>query len=178
MKPSTFSFAATVALLVAVLAGGLGIPSAATEAGDYGPAPEFAGIGAWINSAPLTMASLRGKVVLVDFWTWSCANCVRSLPHVRDWHERYSADGLVVIGVHTPESDFEKDRADLESAIARYGIRHAVAQDNDWATWKAWGNHYWPAVYLVDRRGHIVLRHMGEGGYEEIDAAIRRELGR
>jgi cytochrome c biogenesis protein CcdA/thiol-disulfide isomerase/thioredoxin len=144
--------------------------------GDYGEAPEFAAVDAWLNSAPLTMAGLRGKVVLVDFWTYDCINCARTLPHVARLHEHYASRGLVVVGVHTPEFTFERETAGVRAAIERFGIRYPVAQDNAYGTWKAYGNHYWPAQYLIDRRGHIVLEHQGEGGYDEMDEAIRHLL--
>jgi len=143
---------------------------------DYGEAPEFAAVETWLNSAPLTMQGLRGKVVLVDFWTYDCINCARTLPHVTHLHERYASQGLVVVGVHTPEFAFEHETANVRAAIDRLRIHYPVAQDNAYGTWKAYGNHYWPAQYLVDRRGRIVLEHQGEGGYDEMEEAIRRLL--
>jgi thiol-disulfide isomerase/thioredoxin len=140
------------------------------------PAPEFVGIERWRNSEPLTMAALRGKVVLVEFWTFACSNCVHMLPHVSAWHERYAERGLVVVGVHTPETDFEQMDEQLERALARHRIRYPVAQDNAHATWKAWENHYWPAIYLVDRRGNVAFTHFGEGDTDTVEAAIRRLL--
>jgi thiol-disulfide isomerase/thioredoxin len=140
------------------------------------PAPEFAGIARWLNSEPLTLESLRGKVVLVEFWTFACSNCLHMLPHVSRWSKNYAARGLVVVGVHTPETDFEQMDEQLERALARHHIEYAVAQDNAWATWKAWDNHYWPAFYLVDRRGNVAFRHFGEGDAETIEAAIERLL--
>jgi thiol-disulfide isomerase/thioredoxin len=144
--------------------------------GDYGEAPEFAAVDAWLNSAPLTMQGLRGKVVLVDFWTYDCINCARTLPHVTSLHDRYASQGLVVVGVHTPEFAFEHEIANVRAAVERFGIHYPVAQDNAYGTWKAYGNHYWPAQYLVDRRGRIVLEHQGEGGYDEMEEAIRTLL--
>ncbi|MED5620434.1 cytochrome c biogenesis protein DipZ [Ideonella sp. BN130291] len=141
-------------------------------------APEFEGIAAWFNSAPLTVAGLRGKVVLVDFWTFGCVNCVRTLPALKEWHERYGEQGLVVVGVHTPEFGFERSAANLQAAINRHGIRYPVAQDNGYRTWNAWANRYWPAQYLIDRQGRIVLRHFGEGDEAAIEQAIARELAR
>ncbi|WP_236905902.1 thioredoxin family protein [Collimonas pratensis] len=143
---------------------------------DYGPAPEFTGIQTWLNSKPLTMASLRGKVVLVDFWTYSCINCVRTLPHVTKWYDQYKDKGLVVVGVHTPEFPYERETRNVETAIQRSGIRYPVAQDNRYATWNAYDNQYWPAAYLVDRKGTIVLKHFGEGSYDEMENAIRKLL--
>ena len=143
---------------------------------DFGPAPEFTGIERWVNSGPLTLSELRGKVVLVDFWTAACGNCIAALPHVAKWHETYARQGLVVVGVHTPESPYEALPETVDKAVARWKIHYPVAQDNDYATWKAYGNHYWPAVYLIDARGRIVLRHYGEGAYGEIETAIRQLL--
>jgi thiol-disulfide isomerase/thioredoxin len=142
----------------------------------YGAAPEFAGIEQWLNSPPLTLAGLRGKVVLVDFWTYSCINCLRTLPHVNRWAEAYRDQGLVVVGVHTPEFAFERSTPNLQTAMQRFGVKHAVAQDNHYATWKAWRNQYWPAKYLIDARGQVVYRQFGEGGYGEMEAAIQALL--
>lgn len=145
--------------------------------GDYGMAPEFAGISSWLNSDPLTMEQLRGKVVLVDFWTYSCINCIRTLPHVTGWYEKYRDAGLVVVGVHTPEFAFEKDRANVQRALEQHGISYPVALDNGYATWNAYSNRYWPAKYLVNQRGEVVYKHFGEGKYDETEAAIRTLLG-
>lgn len=139
-------------------------------------APELAQINQWLNSPPLTLAGLRGKVVLVDFWTYSCINCLRTLPYVTSWHAKYKDQGLVVIGVHTPEYAFERKTANVETALKRFGIQYPVAQDNQYGTWKAYNNQYWPAAYLIDRTGKVVLTHFGEGGYEEMEAAIKRLL--
>ncbi len=143
---------------------------------DYGLAPDFTGIDKWINTKPLSLAALRGKVVLVDFWTYSCINCLRTLPYIAKWHERYKDQGLVVIGVHTPEFAFERQTGNLQTAIRRFGIKYAVAQDNSYATWKAYDNQYWPAAYLIDKSGRIVLKHFGEGAYDEMERAIRMLL--
>lgn len=139
-------------------------------------APEIAGIASWLNSEPLSLASLRGKVVLVDFWTYSCINCIRTLPHLVAWDAAYRDKGLVIIGVHTPEFEFEKERANVEAALAKHGIRYPVALDNDYATWRAFKNNYWPRKYLIDRTGAIVYDHIGEGGYEETEAKIQQLL--
>jgi cytochrome c biogenesis protein CcdA/thiol-disulfide isomerase/thioredoxin len=144
---------------------------------DHGPAPELAGIETWLNSAPLTIRSLRGKVVLVDFWTFGCGNCVATLPYVSAWYDRYKDRGLVVLGVHTPEFPFERPTASVRAALERFGIAYPVAQDNAYGTWKAYDNHHWPAQYLVDRHGTIVLKHFGEGHYDEMETAIRTLLG-
>ena len=140
------------------------------------PAPEFVGIERWLNSPPLTMQGLRGKVVLIDFWTFACSNCIHTLPQVAKWHDSYAERGLVIVGVHTPETDFEQMDDPVEKALVRFRIRYPVAQDNAHATWNAWDNHYWPAFYLVDRRGNVAFSHFGEGETEAIEAAIRRLL--
>ncbi len=142
------------------------------------PAPEFAGISTWLNSPPLTMQGLRGKVVLVDFWTYACINCVRTLPHLTRWHERYADQGLVIVGVHTPEFSFERDTGNVQAAIARHGIRYPVAQDNGFRTWSAYRNQYWPAVYLIDREGRVVFKHVGDADQEAIEKQIQSVLGR
>ena len=156
---------------------------AATGAGAYSPAsangsaaPEFTGIDQWLNSPPLTMSSLRGKVVLVDFWTYSCINCINTLPYVKQLHEKYKDQGLVVVGVHTPEYPFEKSTANVQAALKRFDIRYPVAQDNSYATWTAFHNQYWPAQYLIDADGHIVYQHFGEGRYAETEAAVQKLL--
>ncbi|HTO09752.1 MAG TPA: redoxin domain-containing protein [Myxococcota bacterium] len=140
------------------------------------PAPEFAGIERWLNSEPLTLAGLRGKVVLVDFWTLACGNCIATLPHVSKWHERYRAQGLVVVGVHTPETPDEAKPDAIADAVKRFGIRYPVAEDTTYATWKAYGNQAWPAVYLIDQRGRIAGSWVGEGSYYAIESAIRTLL--
>jgi thiol-disulfide isomerase/thioredoxin len=144
---------------------------------DRGPAPEFAGISAWLGSPALTMAGLRGQVVLVDFWTHTCSNWLRTAPYLNRWHDAYHDRGLVIVGVHTPEFSFEHQRAGVEDAIRRFGIAYPVAQDNDYATWRAWRNQYWPAQMLVDRSGRIVLEHIGEGDYAGLENAIRSLTG-
>lgn len=162
-------------ILKRILGGGRGQVSAQSLPRE-GRAPEFVGIESWINSEPLTLAALRGKVVLVDFWTYSCVNCVRTLPHLNAWHETYAKRGLVVVGVHTPEFEFEKDRANVEAAVARFGIRYPVALDTGFATWGAYKNRYWPAHYFVDAKGYIRYHHFGEGAYEHSEAVIRALL--
>jgi cytochrome c biogenesis protein CcdA/thiol-disulfide isomerase/thioredoxin len=147
-----------------------------SDLSDLGPAPEFTGIDNWLNSKPLTLAGLRGKVVLVDFWTYSCINCIRTLPYVEAWYQKYASDGFVVVGVHTPEFAFEHDSANVSAAIARFGITYPVAQDNEYSTWGAFGNQYWPAHYLIDANGHIRAEHFGEGDYDGTEADIRALL--
>jgi cytochrome c biogenesis protein CcdA/thiol-disulfide isomerase/thioredoxin len=151
--------------------------SAASDLPDYGPAPDFGGISSWFNSEPLTLAGLRGKVVLIDFWTYSCINCLRTLPHVEAWDRMYRRDGLVVVGVHTPEFAFEAEPTNVRAAIHRLGVRYPVALDPDYDTWNRWGNQYWPAEYLIDRRGHVRYAHFGEGSYDLTEENIRRLLG-
>lgn len=157
---------------------GLGgtMPSSSTDLSDKGPMPPLLGANLWLNSPPLTREQLRGRVVLVDFWTYSCINCIRTIPHVEAWYKRYAADGLVVIGVHTPEFAFERDPANVRRAIADFGITYPVAVDNDWTIWRAFDNRYWPAHYLVDANGRLRRFHFGEGGKDETEAAIRRLL--
>ncbi|HEX7925874.1 MAG TPA: thioredoxin family protein [Bradyrhizobium sp.] len=139
-------------------------------------APEFAGISNWFNSQPLKLADLRGKVVLVDFWTYGCVNCVNTLPHVTELYAKYRDRGLVVIGVHTPEFPFEHSASNVQAALKRHGILYPVAQDNNSQTWNAYGNQYWPAQYIIDQNGKIVFQHAGEGRYDEIDRTVARLL--
>ena len=144
-----------------------------------GDAPEIQGTQRWFNTPggrALTLRSLRGRVVLLDFWTYSCINCIRTLPALRAWDGRYRRDGLTIIGMHAPEFPFERDAANVERAIARNGLRYPVAQDNDFATWRAYGNQYWPAKYLIDARGRVRYAHFGEGDYDVTEHAIRTLL--
>ena len=143
---------------------------------DYGPAPEFTNVTQWLNTQPLSLAALRGKVVLIDFWTYSCINCLRTLPHVKAWAARYRKAGLVVVGVHTPEFAFEHVPSNVKANASRLGVHYPVAIDNGYGTWNAWGNQYWPAEYLVDRKGRIREYHFGEGDYDKSEAAIRTLL--
>jgi thiol-disulfide isomerase/thioredoxin len=140
---------------------------------DYGPVPEVAGISHWLNSPPLKLHALRGKVVLVDFWTYSCINCLRTLPYLKKWDERYRSQGLVILGVHSPEFAFEHDVGNVRSAVKRLGVRYPVALDNGFDTWQAYDNQYWPADYLVDQRGNVREIHIGEGDYDETEDHIR-----
>ncbi|BDC44091.1 thioredoxin family protein [Paraburkholderia terrae] len=180
-----FSRIKTLTTVVAIAAvAGLGALVANSGAATAVPAeanrvaPEFAGIDQWLNSPPLTMQQLRGKVVLVDFWTYTCVNCVNTLPHVEKLYQKYKDQGLVVVGVHTPEYAFERETKKVKAAIAEYGLHYPVAQDNQYATWNAYGNQYWPAVYLIDKQGHIVYSHFGEGDYDKTEAAVREQLAR
>jgi thiol-disulfide isomerase/thioredoxin len=138
-------------------------------------APDFVGLGNWFNSAPLKLADLRGKVVLVNFWTYGCVNCVNTLPHVTELYAKYKDRGFVVVGIHTPEFPFERSAGNVQAALKRHGIIYP-AQDNDSATWNAWRNQYWPAQYIVDQHGQIVFSHAGEGQYDEIERTVRRLL--
>jgi len=141
-----------------------------------GVAPGLAGATAWINSKPLNGAALHGKVVLVDFWTYSCVNCLRALPHVRAWADKYRDQGLVVVGVHTPEFDFEKDVANVRRAVGDLGITYPVAVDSDFRIWRAFDNQFWPAHYFIDAQGRIRHHHFGEGDYEGSERVIRELL--
>jgi len=150
-------------------------------AAEKGPAaPNFTGIAEWINTPggrPLTLQQLRGKVVLVDFWTYSCINCLRTLPHLKAWDARYRKDGLVIVGVHTPEFAFEHVPSNVRTAVKNLGVRYPVALDNKYATWSAYHNEYWPAEYLIDRSGRVRHTHFGEGQYSESERLIRQYLG-
>jgi cytochrome c biogenesis protein CcdA/thiol-disulfide isomerase/thioredoxin len=144
-----------------------------------GKAPEFVGNERWFNTAgdrPLTMKSLRGRVVLVDFWTYSCINCLRTLPYLTAWDKAYRKDGLTIVGVHSPEFPFEKEASNVEEAIQRNGIHYPVAQDNELATWNAYGNQYWPAEYFIDAKGRVRYAHFGEGEYGKKEQIIRQLL--
>lgn len=144
---------------------------------NYGPAPELTGIINWINSPPLSIMMLQGKVVLIDFWTYSCINCLRTLPYLEKWYKEYKDQGLVIIGVHTPEFEFEKNPKNVAEAASRLGVLYPVAQDNDYKTWQAYHNHYWPAHYLIDQKGQVRMIHFGEGSYLDTENAIRKLLG-
>ncbi len=159
----------TITASMPKLVGGLAVPYQAPMLND--PA------NAWINSPPLTLAQLKGKVVLIDFWTYSCINCVRTLPYLKDWYSKYERDGLVIIGVHAPEFAFEKDMANVQAAVKEYGILYPVVLDNDYGTWQNYNNQYWPADYLIDKNGNVVYEHFGEGGYNEAEQNIRTLLG-
>jgi thiol-disulfide isomerase/thioredoxin len=131
----------------------------------------------WLNSEPLTAKGLRGRVALFDFWTYSCVNWIRTLPYLRAWHKRYRDGGLVIVGVHAPEFGFEHDLDNVRHAAAELGVAYPVVIDNDFAIWRSFDNHYWPAVYLADRDGHVRFEHFGEGAYEETERAIQQLLG-
>jgi thiol-disulfide isomerase/thioredoxin len=158
---------------------GLGTKTAAGTKADLpveGVLPGFSGSTEWLNSPPLTAQALRGKVVLVDFWTFNCFNCLNALPYVRAWAGKYRDHGLVVIGVHTPELPFERDIGNVRKAVARLKIDFPVVIDNDYAIWKAFGNEYWPAAYFVDAEGSIRHHHFGEHDYENSERVIQKLL--
>lgn len=139
-------------------------------------APEFIPGGKWFNTSPLTIKELRGKVVLVDFWTYTCINCIRTLPYLKTWHEKYKDKGLVIVGVHTPEFEFEKEEKNVQKALHDFGITYPVMQDNDYATWNVYANRYWPAKYFIDKNGKIRSFHFGEGDYDESEKVIQTLL--
>jgi len=141
------------------------------------PAPEIAGITAWINSSPIEISQLKGKVILIDFWTYSCINCMRTLPYLKDWYAKYHDKGFEIIGVHSPEFDFEKNLENVKNAVTQDGIQYPVALDNNFATWRNFSNRYWPAHYLIDKNGNVVYEHFGEGEYAETENNIRFLLG-
>ena len=145
-------------------------------------APEFVQISGYINTpnnnnnSPLTLSSLKGKVVLVDFWTYSCINCIRTIPHLNDWNQKYANKGLVIVGVHSPEFEFEKNYDNVKAAVQRLGITYPVILDSNHGTWNAYGNQYWPRHYLIDSQGYIRDNHIGEGGYDQTEKAIQSLL--
>src|SRR5579862_2848320 len=144
-----------------------------------GPAPAFTGTEDWFNTPggrPLTLAGLRGHVVLIDFWTYTCINCIRTLPYLEAWDSKYRRKGLVIVGVESPEFPFERDAGNVRNAIGQFGIRYPVVQDNNLDTWTAWGNEYWPADYLIDATGHVRYSTFGEGDYTTTESAIRALL--
>ncbi len=140
------------------------------------PLPEFQGISQWLNSEPLTVADLSGNVVLIQFWTFACINCQRTLPHITEWHRQYAAQGLKVIGIHTPEFAFEREVGNIEAALADHQIEYPVPLDNEFATWRAYSNRFWPHLFLADRTGTVRYDHIGEGAYDETAQAIRQLL--
>ena len=152
------------------------VPAIDPRTGDEELAPELQRISSWINSEPFTLESQRGQVVLVDFWTYTCINCIRTFPYLRSWHKKYADKGLVILGVHTPEFEFEKLRENVIEAMGKFGIEYPVAQDNDYGTWGAFNNRFWPAKYLIDKDGYIRYTHFGEGAYQETEQVIRELL--
>jgi thiol-disulfide isomerase/thioredoxin len=161
---------------------GIGTTGSITSASDLkvvekGPLPSLGLGNGWTNSKPLSAADLDGKVVVYDFWTYSCINCVRTLPYIESWHERYAKDGLVVVGVHSPEFDFEKIHPNITAAVKKLGVTYPVVFDDDMAVWNAFHNQYWPAKYIADRKGDLRYVHFGEGEYSETENVIRVLLG-
>lgn len=154
------------------------VPTPAVAEIEYISAPELRETGEWINSAPFTLARMRdeGKVVLVDFWTYTCINCIRTLPYVKSWHDKYAERGLVILGVHTPEFEFEKVYENVVEAAGEFELEYPIVQDNDFGTWRAFNNRYWPAKYLIDHNGKIRYSHFGEGKYDETEMKIREIL--
>lgn len=149
----------------------------ADKAAIYPPAVDLVGTQQFFNSEPFSLADHIGdKIIMIDFWTYSCINCQRTLPYLNAWHEKYADDGLLIVGVHTPEFEFEKKPANVTAAIDKYGIGYPVVQDNDYATWRAYANRYWPRKYLIDIDGYIVYDHIGEGAYAETESVIQRLL--
>jgi thiol-disulfide isomerase/thioredoxin len=181
-KPMTFlRIAAALVALSAALATFWSDPWTTANAqalSTHAQAPDFTGANRWYNSPPLAIDALRGKVVLVEFWTRECINCAHVLPHTKALYDAYGKDGLVVVGVHTPEYEEEHDAVALQAALRQYQITWPVAVDNDYRIWNAYGNRYWPAVYLIDRDGRLVYRHVGEGNYEQIEQRVRELLGK
>jgi cytochrome c biogenesis protein CcdA/thiol-disulfide isomerase/thioredoxin len=141
------------------------------------PVPKIGGIQTWINSAPIQLSDLKGKVILIDFWTYSCINCIRTLPYLKDWYQKYFDKGLVIIGVHTPEFEFEKNADNVTRAVRKDALLYPIALDNNFVTWKNFKNHYWPAHYLIDKKGMVVYEHFGEGAYDTTENNIRYLLG-
>ncbi len=141
-------------------------------------APELQQTGSWINSEPFTLANMQdeNRVVLIDFWTYTCINCIRTLPHLRAWHDKYADSGLVILGVHTPEFEFEHDYDNVVEAVEKFDLKYPIVQDNDFGTWQAFGNRYWPTKYLIDHNGRVLYMHFGEGAYEETEQQIRGAL--
>ena len=137
-----------------------------------GAAPELEDIGGWINSGPLTLKGLRGRVVFLDFWTYGCYNCQNTLPEMKELHAKYGKEGLVIIGVHTPEFPYERKRENVERAVASAGLAYPIALDSKNTTWKLYGNHYWPRQTIIDHNGEVAYEHVGEGGYEEMEAKV------
>jgi thiol-disulfide isomerase/thioredoxin len=169
--------------LASILVAGAAAAAPAAPAAPYrsplpveGTAPGFDGAVTWLNSAPLTAKQLRGKVVLVDFWTYSCINCIRTVPYVRAWAGKYKDQGLAVVGVHTPEFKFEQDLTNVNAAVGRFQIDFPIAVDSNQSIWQAWGNRYWPAYYLVDANGKIRYKQFGEGNYDKMERAIQSLL--
>ena len=153
-------------------------PEPTEDASSYPAAPELRQTGGWINSEPFTLAGMQeeNKVVLIDFWTYTCINCIRTLPYLRVWNEKYADHGLVILGVHTPEFKFEEEYDNVVEAVGKFALEYPIVQDNDFGTWRAFSNRYWPAKYLIDHNGEIRYSHFGEGAYDETELKIREIL--
>lgn len=164
--------------LVGLLAGAVQLPLARSgrATSPDKPAPEFQGLTNWINSDPLTIEGLKERVVLVDFWTFGCANCVNTLPSLVSWHERFAPRGLTIVGVHTPEFPFERELSALQQAVERHGIKYPVAQDNAYESWLAYEVRYWPTSVIVDRTGKVLKYHEGDQGLEQLGEDIEAAL--
>jgi len=141
------------------------------------PLPEFQGISQWLNSPPLQIADLKGKVVLIQFWTFACINCQRTLPYITRWHREYQSQGLQIIGIHAPEFPYERDINNIQRALQTHQITYPVPLDNEFKTWNAYENQYWPHLFLADRQGNLQYDHIGEGSYQETEQMIRQLLG-
>jgi len=152
------------------------IPSRTLTAETKAPAAPELSNGTWINSEPLTLKSLHGRVVLIEFWTFACYNCRNTLPAVKKWDAQYGDKGLTIIGVHTPESDLERSESDLRHEVAALGVKYPVVTDNDYSTWKAYGVEAWPTLFLLDKQGRVRWTHVGEGYYDETEAVIKKLL--
>jgi len=174
MNPAREKVAALIKCLLVMFFAGAALSAA--YAGVGMPAPEISGQ-SWLNSQPLKLAELRGKVVLVEFWTFGCFNCRNVQPYVKGWHQKYADHGLVVIGVHAPEFSYERVIANVQRYVRDHAIQYPVAIDNDFDTWKRYSNRYWPAMYLIDKRGIIRYLRVGEGGYRETELQIRALVG-
>ncbi len=144
-----------------------------TDKSQFKKAPEFAQVTGYINTNPINISDLSGKVVLVHFWTYTCINCIHTIPHINEWYKKYSDKGLVIASVHTPEFEFEKNIDNVKKAVLDFEIKYPVIQDNNYKTWNAYGNKYWPRDYLVDKEGYIRYDHVGEGGYTETENMIK-----
>ncbi|QGW77903.1 redoxin family protein [Pseudomonas alkylphenolica] len=178
LHPTRRRVGIAAALALSLIASGLGgrLLAGPSQLDTLGPMPELSGAVQWLNSPPLDREALKGKVVLVDFWTYDCINCRRSLPYVNNWAKRYADQGLVVIGVHTPEYDYENDIDNVRGQVAKLGIEYPVAIDNRYAIWNAFGNQFWPAHYFVDARGQVRFVHFGEGAYDTQEQVIQQLL--
>jgi thiol-disulfide isomerase/thioredoxin len=144
-----------------------------TDKSEFKKAPEFTEITGYINTKPIKLSDLKGKVVLVHFWTYTCINCIHTIPHLNEWYEKYSQKGLVIVGIQTPEFEFEKNIDSVQKAVKEFEIKYPVIQDNDYGTWNAYGNNYWPRDYLVDKEGYIRYEHIGEGAYNQTENTIQ-----